>query len=353
MSADAATLYRIHGLLVESEIPLHAATVDADAEGPGTDPRSGSAAEPTPDYRIMTGEPRDCPPSPPPGRILAELRDDGFASWATEARRDPGRRTLRYAGICDVMLDRGRRTIIVHRAFEADPALIPIFLEGNVLAHALAADDLLVLHASAVQIGDRALAIVGPSGTGKSTLAALLCSVGARLVTDDALRVDATNVGAVCFPGTHGLRLRPAAASLEREIEGAGVQGTVDGRTKVLPTRRADAPLKLEAALVPEPSREAHELQVRRLGAMAALQELLRHPRLTVWRAPEPIGRLFELTAEIAPALRVYRARVPWGPPFPPGLAEELLASVGLGSASAQEGAEPGHVAVSGRQARV
>ncbi len=125
---------------------------------------------------------------------------------------------------------------------------------------------------------------------------------------------------------------------------------TADGRTAVLPARPADAPLRLGAVLVPEPSREARRLEVRRLGAMEGLQELLRHPRLTMWRASEPIGRLFELTAEIAQGLPVYRARVPWGPPFPPGLAEELLASVGLGAASERAGAD--RAAVSARDRR-
>jgi hypothetical protein len=32
----------------------------------------------------------------------------------------------------------------------------------------------------------------------------------------------------------------------------------------------------------------------------------------------------------------VYRATVPWGPPFPPGLAEELFASVGFDAASSR-----------------
>jgi hypothetical protein len=63
---------------------------------------------------------------------------------------------------------------------------------------------------------------------------------------------------------------------------------------------------------------------------MDALQQLLRYPRLVSWQAPEPIGRLFQLTARVAAVLPVYRATVPWGPPFPPNLAEELLASVGL-----------------------
>ena len=185
------------------------------------------------------------------------------------------------------------------------------------LAHALAAEGLLVLHASAVEVGDRALAIVGPSGAGKSTLAALLCAAGARLVADDALRVDATDSGAVCFPGSRGLRLRPAPRASEAGSRERRWGTTADGRTAVLPARPADAPLELHAVLVPEPSREASRLQMRRLGAMEGLQELLRHPRLTMWRASEPIARLFELTAEIADGAPGLPGAGAVGPPVP------------------------------------
>jgi hypothetical protein len=290
--------------------------------------RSSSAK--VPDYRLVAGPPRDCPYSPPAGRILAELRDDGFGYWVAEDQRDRRLWTLRYAGICEVGLDRGRRQIAVHPAPEAEPELIPVFLEGGVLAHVLTAEGLLALHASAVQVGDRALAIAGPSGAGKSTLAALLCAAGARLVADDALRVDATDSGAVCFPGSRRLRLRSSAASLGDMIEGAALGATADGRTAVLPVRRADAPVDLHAVLIPDPIRETNRLQMRRLGGMEALQELLRHPRLTMWRSSDPIARLFAMTAEIAAKLPVYRATVPWGPPFPSRLAERLLAGVGL-----------------------
>ena len=330
MSTGPPRLYRIHGLLIESEIPLDERVIERDADGLAADPNSSGEGDPAPDFRVLAGEPRDCPQSPPAGRMLAEIPDDGFRYWAVETRHDPGRWTLRYAGICDATLDSGNRTIMIHRASEADPGLMPIFVEGNVLAHALAADGLLALHASAVEVGGGALAIIGPSGAGKSTLAALLCAEGARLVADDVLRVDATDSGAVCYPGTPGLRLRPAATSLRSGIEAAAVEETADGRTRVIPTRRVDTPVKLHAALIPEPSREAKSLDVRRLGAMEGLQELLRHPRLAAWRAPEPIARLFELTGDVAAALPVFRATVPWGPPFPAGLADELLASVGF-----------------------
>lgn len=341
MNGGPSNLYRIHGLVVESEIPLPAQGVKWGDGGAKPDPGSVSGTHPVPDYRVMEGEPRDCPHSPPAGRILGELRDDAFSYWAAETRRDPPRWTLRYADICDVVLDRAQKAITVHRSPEADPGLIPVFLGGSVLAHALTAEGLLVLHASAVEVDGRALAIVGPSGAGKSTLAALLCAAGARLVADDALRVDATSSGAVCFPGTRGLRLRPAAASLAGGIEGAVVGNTADGRTAVLPARLADTPLTLGAVLVPEPSREASTLELRRLGAMEGLQELLCHPRLTMWRASEPIGQLFRLTGEIAEALPIYRSRVPWGPPFRAGLAEELLAGVGLCGGSGRADRDP------------
>jgi energy-coupling factor transporter ATP-binding protein EcfA2 len=239
-----------------------------------------------------------------------------------------------------VTIDRRRRVITVCRSPQADPGLIPIFVEGNVLAHALTAEDLLTLHASAVEVGGSGLAILGPSGAGKSTLAAVFCGMGARLIADDVLRVDPTTSGAMCFPGTQGLRLRPAARSLGSGIEAAAVEETADGRTRVLPTRCVSAPLKLRAALVPELSREAERLEVTRLGARDGLTELLRHPRLAAWRAQEPIARLFRLTAEVAPTITVYRATVPWGSYFQPGFAEELLASIGNGATSGRAAAE-------------
>ena len=120
-------------------------------------------------------------------------------------------------------------------------------------------------------------------------------------------------------------------------LKGAAVEETADGRTAVIPARPADRPLELAAVVVPELSRQAAKLNVRRLGAMEALQELLSHPRLIMWRAREPIAQLFDLTAGVATELRVYRATLPWGPPFQPGLAEWLLAELELGAAPGSE----------------
>jgi HPr kinase/phosphorylase len=49
------------------------------------------------------------------------------------------------------------------------------------------APDGTLLHASAVAIGDRGVLILGPSGSGKSSLALALMATGARLVADDGV----------------------------------------------------------------------------------------------------------------------------------------------------------------------
>src|SRR3954468_18852709 len=60
---------------------------------------------------------------------------------------------------------------------------------GRVVALAAHADGYLTLHASAVSIAGRAVAVVGPKHAGKSTLALALVRNGARLITDDTLVV--------------------------------------------------------------------------------------------------------------------------------------------------------------------
>lgn len=53
----------------------------------------------------------------------------------------------------------------------------------------------MILHASAVRIGESGLLILGKSGSGKSGLALRMIAMGAQLVSDDRVQVDATPDG--------------------------------------------------------------------------------------------------------------------------------------------------------------
>jgi hypothetical protein len=82
---------------------------------------------------------------------------------------------------------------------------------GRVLAVALHVRGAVCLHASAVALGNGVIAFLGAKGFGKSTIAGALTRAGARLVTDDTLRVE-PGYPPIAFPGVHELRLRSDAA---------------------------------------------------------------------------------------------------------------------------------------------
>jgi hypothetical protein len=76
------------------------------------------------------------------------------------------------------------------------------------------------------------------------------------------------------------------------------------------------------------PVRDTNEVEVECVGGARALVELLRYPRTAGWVDPGPVREAFDVLARVAAVVPVYRARLPWGPPFPPGVAERLLDAV-------------------------
>jgi hypothetical protein len=322
VTSDRSTTYAIHGLIVESDIALDARPHDV-AQSAG----SHESIETT-RFRIVEGEPRVVPFEPPAGHLLGELRQDDFAFWACEETGDAGVWTLRYAGLCDAVLDREARRIAIHASPEASREAVAVIVTGGVLAHAVASERRLLLHASAVELDGRVLAIGGASGAGKSTLAAAACAAGASLVADDALRCDSRDGQVICFGGASTLRLRPGAADVAGDIQGAEVRQTVDQRTAVSPRLADRGPLPLTALLVPELSRDAVELEFEKLEAMAALTEMIRFPRLIGWRDPRLIQQTFELSVPVARAVPCFRAVVPWASSAPSDLGRKLLAAM-------------------------
>ena len=102
---------------------------------------------------------------------------------------------------------------------------------SRVLATAMHAAGDVCFHASAVAVEGEAIAFLGAKGFGKSTLAWALVRAGARLLTDDTLRVRLDETP-LAYPGVHELRLRRDAATQlppeSREAHIAGDRFVVD-----------------------------------------------------------------------------------------------------------------------------
>jgi hypothetical protein len=78
---------------------------------------------------------------------------------------------------------------------------------NQVLPLALSKLGKLVFHASAVEVGDVAVAFVAESGRGKSTLAASFASDGFRFLTDDGLVLEACGNNYQVLPSHPSIRL--------------------------------------------------------------------------------------------------------------------------------------------------
>lgn len=96
---------------------------------------------------------------------------------------------VNIAGVARYCIE-GGTSVTIDPMLPLDAPDIRTFLLGSVLGILCHQRGLLPLHASAVQIGDKAVAFAAQSGAGKSTLAAKLVSRGHRLLADDIVAID-------------------------------------------------------------------------------------------------------------------------------------------------------------------
>lgn len=179
----------------------------------------------------------------------------------------------------------------------------------------------LVVHASAVVTPRGAVAFLGGSGRGKSTLAASLWAAGCPLVTDDCLRIEDRRGRLVAIPSHPAIRLWPS--TLRRlAIESATARRTAHYADKVrIPAdacQRAFArrPVPIAGVYVLSSARAARGralVRIDPLSARDALVELIAHLYRLDVGSRETLRRDFNRLAEIARRLPVRRLHVPRG----------------------------------------
>jgi hypothetical protein len=81
------------------------------------------------------------------------------------------------------------------------------YLLGPVMGFVLLLRGITSLHASAVAINDRAVALVGPAGVGKSTIAAVFARLGFAVLSEDVVALSQTDDGFFVQPGYPLIRL--------------------------------------------------------------------------------------------------------------------------------------------------
>src|SRR5262245_62128690 len=133
-------------------------------------------------------------------------------TWLAFARTPDGY-LLRFPALADFAVSPGARRVVCRPRRGLPAATLRHLLLDQVLPLALSAERL-VLHASAVHVpGFGAVAFIGRTGRGKSTLAAALALPGCALLTDDCLVIGERGGRVSVWPSYPGVRLWADAAA--------------------------------------------------------------------------------------------------------------------------------------------
>jgi len=243
--------------------------------------------------------------------------------WVTTARAN-GVRHLRFGRFADVALS-DRRIELSRRAHATDATLRHLLLD-QALPLALAAEGALVVHASAVASGRRAIVLAGRAGAGKSTLAALLAREGLRVIADDGALLEGRSPELRVVASYPGLRVyRDSAEAAGLDVTRLAEVAEYSQKVRVIPWPIPDdvesEPPALVAmySLAPGGSAVRLERLSRRDAAVEVLAHAYRidpHDRvaleaqldviasagLDVWRAsyPRDLARAGEVASAIA-----------------------------------------------------
>jgi hypothetical protein len=131
--------------------------------------------------------------------------DDGEV-W-TSFHRSPDGYWMRFPARADFLIDAAGGWIEAWPAPGADPTELEHLWQNQVLPMALGRAGFLVFHGSAVAWEGAGLAFIGPSGHGKSTLAAAAARRGGQFLTDDALALSDEGAAFLVHPVAASIRL--------------------------------------------------------------------------------------------------------------------------------------------------
>jgi len=200
--------------------------------------------------------------------LLEHEHRDGFL-----AKEDPDHRlVVHLEGAAIIVVSADNETIVVHPEM-ADADVISHLIVDHVLPRVLARRGYTVLHATCVAYRDQAVAFVGASGAGKSTMAMSAVQAGARLLADDCLVLDDCGTEFDVLASYAGSRLwSDSASALAVDPTGALVNGTGKSRVQLNAALPSGERARLAAVFVLE--RGATDLSVETMRPAEAFWRL-------------------------------------------------------------------------------
>lgn len=213
--------YRLYGISIRSEMPLPFPETPA---GHTVDV-TFSAAPHTWFATMTTGLPN-----------LGRADD-----WHERRRGADGSDFLHFPDLFEFMVSPDGRSVTYAQLQRSTVESFQTYLLGHVLSFALVKQELEPLHATVVVVEGAAVAFLGSSGQGKSTLAAAFLHAGHRVLTDDLLVIRDEGELLVGFPGPPRLKLFSHIAQRFLPGQAASAPMNPDTQKLIIPLQPAQA----------------------------------------------------------------------------------------------------------------
>lgn len=281
--------YSLYGITVDSAIDLRATPAPIAATVDCTVRLTADVTAPDVDWFHAWRFPR-CPPALLFGRV-----GDGYI--------------LRVPGVADATVSADGAAVGVHAGLPRDSA--QHLLADLVLPLAASRQRDLLLHASSVHLPDiGAIGFAGPSGRGKSSLAAALVTHGASVMSDDCTPIGQTQDSPTALPGYPGLRLWPDVVAGLASRAGGESDGVSSGKVRVgsAVVPFFSRPCNIRAIFILSRRHRGCGLKLRRVSHRAAVVQLMRHAFIMDIEDRSQLARVFTaLTSLVArvPILRL------------------------------------------------
>ncbi|MFO7586873.1 MAG: hypothetical protein R6X22_02270 [Gemmatimonadota bacterium] len=321
-----ARRYRVYGLVVESDFPFRTPL-----------PETGDA--PDLSFRRVWDPPvpvdwRDSEPA-----FESRYLDD-LGRPRIRLHRLDGLDVFRHAGVADYYV--GPDGIVCHQHDSASTPIVEVYFLSLLAGFWLETHGRLVLHGSAVSIGDRAAVFLATNTGGKTSLAASLMRLGHPLLTDDFLAVSLDDGVALGFPSFPQMRMWPDLADHFADDHRDLPRVLADTEKRRVPVGTpgigafCPLPRPLARLYVPfrRPAGEEGPVRIEPLSPREALLELLRESFLrTILERTGLHERRFARLAELARLVPMARLDYPSGLDRLPDVSRTIVADVSEGGA--------------------
>ena len=289
--------YRIYGIVLQSDEPLPELAELALSQPAATDVSLVHLEEPAPSLAGAV--------------VLPPLPNSPAPAWPT-TMRGCSHYSLNFADQAVFWVETSGRAIRCFPGSAPRETLMHLLLD-HVLPRTLYLFGLDPLHATAVALAGDAVAFLGPTGSGKSSMAAALAAIGCELVTDDCLVLRQRMEDIVATPGYSGLRLYSdsRAALCPSSTASALAHYTEKQRISGLVRLTAQSPRLRAMYVLSRADAWVNQLQFEPLGPGQAVVALVGQAFRMDIELRDPLTRQLRFFSRVAASIPIRRCLVP------------------------------------------